>query len=46
VREEPAEPGSAAMTMPSVTERSIVVAVFAAGETPVAVVVRVTRVHR
>ena len=39
VREEPAEPGSAAMTMPSVTERSIVMAVFAAGETPVAVVV-------
>ena len=43
---EAAEPGSAAMTMPSVTERSIVVAVFAAGKTPVAVVVRVTMVHR
>ena len=44
VREEAAKPGSVAM--PSVTERRIVMAVFAAGKTPVAVMVRVTMMHR
>ena len=44
--EETPEPRSAAMTMPSVTERSIIMTVFATGKTPVAVVVRMTMVHR
>jgi hypothetical protein len=45
MREEPAEPRSAAMTMPAMAERSIIMAAFAAGKTPVAVVVGVTMVH-
>jgi hypothetical protein len=45
VCEEAAEPRSAAMTMPAVAEGSIIMAVFAPGKPPVAVVGGVTMVH-
>jgi hypothetical protein len=45
VREEPAEPGTAAVTVPPVSELSILVAVFPAGKTLIVVTVRVFVMH-
>jgi hypothetical protein len=45
MREEAPEPGSAALTMPSVSELGGLVTMFPAGETPIVVMVRVSVRH-
>jgi len=45
MREEAAEPGTAAVTMPPVPELWILVAVFPAGKTQMAVTMRMSVVH-